>query len=109
MTNPVADVVVTTTDKVKNGLLTPVFEVLHIGELQTGRFFNLTCLVGPNGEDPNQTLWTHFCVGVTGQFYKTTISIFFWFHHLKKVNGNSVRPTVRQFGVGGTGDFVVTG
>lgn len=80
VTNPVADVVVPSTDKVKNGLFTPVFKILHIGELQTGRFFDPTRLIGPNRENPNQPLRIHFCIGVTG-----------------------------QFGVDRAGDFVVTG
>ena len=53
MTDPVTDVVITTSDEVENGLFAPVFEVLHIGELQTDRFFDLTDLVGPNRENPN--------------------------------------------------------
>ena len=109
MTNPVTDVIVTTTDKVKNGPLTPVLEVLHIGELQTGRFFDPLSLVGYDGENPNQTLRTHFGLGVTGQFYKTAVGVFFGIHYLEKMNGNPVCSTIRQFGVGGTGDFVVTG
>ena len=109
MTNPVADVVVPTTDKVKNGLFTPIFEVLHIGELQTGRFFDLARLVGPNGEDPNQTLRTNFGIGVARQFYKAAVGVFFGIHDLEKMNGNPVCSTIRQFGVGGTGDFVVAG
>ena len=109
MTNPVADVVVPTTDKVKNGLFTPVLEVLHIGELQTGRFFDLGGLAGLEREYPNQIIRTHFGIGVAGQFYKTAVGVFFGVHHLEKMNGNPVCSTIRQFGVGGTGDFVVAG
>ena len=109
VTNPVTDIVITTADKVENGPLTPVFEVLHIGERQTDRFFDLTGLVGTNGEHPNQTLRPHYGIGVAGQGYTTTIGVFFGVHHLEKMNGDSVCTTIRQFGVDRTGNFVGTG
>ena len=72
----------------------PIFKILHIGEDQPFRFFDLIRLVGTDGEDPDQMIiGIHYRIGVAGQFGRTAIDILAGIHHLEKMDGDSVCAT----------------